>query len=71
MNESQIADIWMLFKEYLDKKVMDIVAERYVSMLVDHDVSEKQLENAIGFDDILDDAISEELGTELDEYDGD
>jgi hypothetical protein len=68
MNENQIADIWMLFKEYIDRKIVDSVAERYVTMLIDHDVSEKQLENAIGFDDVLDDAISEQL-EELDEED--
>lgn len=64
MNENQIADIWMLFKEYLDKKVVHTVAERYVEMLVDHDVTDKQLENAIGLDDILDDAISQFLEEE-------
>lgn len=71
MNENQITDIWMLFKEYVDRKVVDTVAERYVSMLIDHDVSEKQLSNALGHDDVLDDAISAELGESDDDYDYD
>jgi hypothetical protein len=61
MNENQIADIWMLFKEHLDRKVIHSVAEQYITMLMDHEVSEKQIENAIGFDDVLDEAISEQL----------
>jgi hypothetical protein len=64
MNENQIADIWMLFKEYLDKKVMSDVAERYIELLSDHHISDKQLEMTIGFDDTLDDAIQYYLGSE-------
>ena len=69
MNETQIADIWMLFKEHLDRKVAPAVAVQYITMLIDHDVSEKQIENAIGFDDVLDEAISENLDIMLDEDD--
>jgi len=57
MNENQIADIWLFFKEYLDRKVVDTVAERYIELLSDHGVSDKLLESAIGYDDTLDDAI--------------
>lgn len=57
MNETQIADIWLLFKEYIDKKTLETVAERYVDLLADHGVSDKVLENAAGNDDVLDEAI--------------
>ncbi len=39
MNENQIADIWMLFKEYADKKAVESLAERYVDLLADHGIS--------------------------------
>jgi hypothetical protein len=57
MNENQIADIWMLFKEYVDKKNIESVAERYVDLLADHGISDKVMESATGIDDDLDTAI--------------
>jgi hypothetical protein len=36
MNENQIADIWLLFKEYLDKKTLETVADRYVELMADY-----------------------------------
>lgn len=69
MNENQIADIWMLFKEYLDKKTLDVVAERYIDLLADHGVSDRVMESATGVDDDLDGAIEYYLdqGNEEDE----
>jgi len=76
MNENQIADIWMLFKEYSDKKTHEALAERYVDLLADHGVGDKTLQSAIGFDDVLDEAIeyyldqgSEESFEEEDNWD--
>ncbi|MEY4331392.1 MAG: hypothetical protein RLZZ196_130 [Bacteroidota bacterium] len=57
MNENQVADIWMLFKEYVDKKLLDVVAERYIDLLADHGVSDRTLESATGVDEDLDAAI--------------
>lgn len=57
MNENQIADIWLLFKEYADKKALESLAERYVDLLADHGVSDKTLKEAIGFESTLDEAI--------------
>jgi hypothetical protein len=81
MNENHIGDIWMLFKEYVDKKVLDILAERYVDLLADHGVSDKVMAGASGVDDDLDNAIDfyldetsdeEELDEEdLDSYEDD
>jgi hypothetical protein len=81
MNENHIGDIWMLFKEYVDKKVLDVLAERYVDLLADHGVSDKVMAGASGVDDDLDNAIDfyldetsdeEELDDEdLDSYEDD
>jgi hypothetical protein len=67
MNENQIADIWMMFKEYVDKKVLDVVAERYVDLLADHGISDKVLESSIGFDESLDEAIEFYLDSDSEE----
>jgi len=40
MNEEQMLDVWNLFKEYLDKKQIDIIAEKYVDMLADYGVDD-------------------------------
>ena len=58
LNESQIADIWIMFKEYIDKKQLDIVAEKYVDLLADYGVRDEILEEVIGTDNDLDDAIN-------------
>ena len=76
MNENHIGDIWMLFKEYVDKKVLDVLAERYVDLLADHGVSDKVMAGASGVDEDLDNAIdfyldetSEEEELEEDDWD--
>ena len=78
MNENQIADIWLLFKEYADKKAVESLAERYVDLLADHGISDKTLKDSIGHDSALDDAIeyyldqdSEESVDEEDNWDFD
>ena len=69
MNENHIGDIWLLFKEYVDRKVLDVLAERYVDLLADHGISDKIVESATGFDEHLDEAIEYYLdeGVEDDE----
>lgn len=57
MNENQIADIWLLVKEYVDKKTIEALAERYVDLLADHGISDKTLKESLGYDDNLDEAI--------------
>lgn len=57
LNDTQIADIWLVFADYLDKKQIEIVAERYVDLLADYGVSDKTLQNAQGVDSVLDNAI--------------
>ena len=57
LNESQIGDIWMLFADYIDKKQLEVAAERYVDLLADYGVSDRVLESATGVDGTLDSAI--------------
>jgi hypothetical protein len=67
MNENQIADIWLLFKEYADKKAVESLAERYVDLLADHGIGDKTLKDSIGFDESLDDAIEYYLDQDSEE----
>ena len=69
MNEEHISDIWTMFKEYTDKKQMDLVAEKYVDLLADYGVSDETFKEVIGTDSNLDDAISYYL--DLDNQDDD
>lgn len=67
MNENQIADIWLLFKEYTDKKALESLAERYVDLLADHGISDKTLKDSLGYDETLDEAIEYYLGQDSEE----
>jgi len=58
MNEEQIADIWSMFKEYVDKKQVDIVAEKFIDLLADYGITDEQLKDCMGVDSILDEAIT-------------
>ena len=64
LNETQIGDIWMLFADYIDKKQLDAVAERYVDLLADYGVSDRVLQSATGVDGTLDQAIDYYLDEE-------
>jgi hypothetical protein len=47
----------MLFKQYTDKKQLEIAAEKYIDLLADQGVSDIVLQDAMGMDAVLDDAI--------------
>jgi ADP-heptose:LPS heptosyltransferase len=66
LNETQISDIWLNFVEYLDKKQLENVAERYVDLLADFGVPDKIFKEAIGVDETLDQAIEYYLNDDLD-----
>ena len=57
-------------KSTLDKKQLELVAERYVDLLADHGVSDKVLQSVTGIDETLDSAIEYYLDVE-DEDDDD
>jgi len=54
-----IIDSWSLFKEYVDKKHINVVAEKYVDILVDYGIDEKDLKDILSehSDKNLDSAI--------------
>jgi hypothetical protein len=72
LNETQIGDIWLLFADYVDKKVVDNVAERYVDLLADFGVTDRVMQAATGVDSVLDAAIEyymDEESEDLEEED--
>ena len=69
MNEEQISDIWSLFKPYLDKKQIDIIAEKFVDLLADYGIDDITFKDSLGTDSDLDSAINYYL--DLDEDDDD
>lgn len=71
LNEAQIGEVWMLFADYIDKKQIDIVAERYIDLLADYGVRDRVLQNVIGVDAVLDHAITYYLDQEEDDEDDD
>ena len=69
LNETQIADVWILFSEFIDKKQLEGVAERYIDLLADFGAPDRLLEGATGVDSILDQAIEYYLDEESDDDD--
>ena len=71
MNEEQIADIWGMFKEYLDKKHIEMAAERYVDLMADYGTGDDAFIAALGHDTTLDTAINYylEIDEDLDDDD--
>tara|TARA_B110000503_G_scaffold15390_1_gene21598 strand:- start:724 stop:948 length:225 start_codon:yes stop_codon:yes gene_type:complete len=67
MDDEKLADVWMLFKEYLDKKHIEMAAERYVDLMADYGVSDETFKDILGTDGILDAAISYYLDIEVDD----
>jgi hypothetical protein len=71
LNETQVGDIWLNFVEYIDKKQLETVAERYVDLLADFGVPDKVFKEAIGVDETLDQAIGYYLNDDEDIEDDD
>lgn len=66
MNEEQISDIWTLFKEYIDKKQIEAVSEKFVDLLADYGVSDETFKEVIGTESNLDKAIGYYLEIDAD-----
>ena len=71
MDESQIVDVWMVFKDSIDKKQIEIIAERYVECCADYGATDEAFTTALGSDTNLDDAISYYLDLDVDPDDED
>lgn len=69
MNEELIIDVWDLFKEYLDKKHIELAVEKYVDMLADYGVRDETLTSVLGSDALLDAAINYYLDLDNDTID--
>jgi hypothetical protein len=66
LNETQVGDIWLNFVEYIDKKQLETVAERYIDLLADFGVTDRVLQASTGVDEILDQAIAYYLNEDED-----
>ena len=64
MDESIISDVWSKMKEFLDKKHIDMAAEKYVDLLADYGVSDETLTECLGTEAHLDQAINYYLDVE-------
>lgn len=71
MTEEQIVDIWDIFKEYLDKKTISIVAEKYITEVFEYGSSESVIKECMGHDKHLDHAIETLFMDEEDDYEDD
>ena len=71
LNETQIGDIWLLFADYIDKKQLEVAAERYVDLLADYGVNDRVLQSATGVDGTLDQAIDYYLDEDVGDDDDD
>jgi hypothetical protein len=58
MDETQIVDIWTMFKEYLDKKHVEMAAERFVDLMADFGTDDESFIASLGHDSNLDTAIN-------------
>ena len=69
MDGTQIVETWQVFKEYIDKKHIETVAERYVDLCADFGTDDEAFRDALGSDNELDKAIGYYLeeDVELDE----
>lgn len=69
LNETQIGDIWLLFADYIDKKQLEVAAERYVELLADYGVSDRVFQSAMGVDHTLDQSIEYYLDEDSEDED--
>jgi hypothetical protein len=69
MNEEKIVDVWTLFKEYVDKKQLEVVAEKFIDLMADYGVDDETLKESLGVDSVLDEAIYYYLDLDADSYD--
>jgi hypothetical protein len=66
MKEDLIADLWNIVVEHIPEKQKKDVAADFVNALLDHGIKESILDNLLGIDPFLDQAI--EYATDGDDY---
>lgn len=71
MEENRLIDTWMLFRSYVDKKQLEVVAEKYIDLCADYGVDEESMINSLGSDTVLDEAIKYYLDIDEEEDDED
>ena len=69
MDGTQIVETWQVFKEYLDKKHIETVAEKYVDLCADFGTEDEAFRDALGSDHDLDKAIGYYLEEDVDDLD--
>ncbi len=71
MKEDLIADLWSAVVEAIPEKQRANVAADFVNILMDYGIKESTLDNLLGVDPYLDDAIEYVIdGEEIEEDDG-
>jgi hypothetical protein len=73
MKDDLIADLWNIVVEHIPEKQKKDVAADFVNALLDHGIKESVLDNLLGIDPYLDQAIEyatdgEDYSEEEDEY---
>jgi hypothetical protein len=73
MKEDLLADLWHVVIEHIPEKQKKDVAADFVNTLLDHGIKESVLDNLLGIDPFLDQAIEyatdgEDYSEEEDEY---
>ena len=71
MEESQIVDIWMVFKDSVDPKKIETVAERFVDVCADYGTTDEAFRDSLGHDTDLDNAINYYLDDDWEDEDDD
>jgi hypothetical protein len=78
MKDDLIADLWNIVSEHIPEKQKKDVSADFVNALLDHGIKESVLDNLLGIDPYLDQAIEyatdgddygEDEGDEYDDYD--
>ena len=63
-----LIDVWNLIKSYVPAKDRSIVAEKFVDIAMDNGIEDNDLQEMVGHDDDLDEAIKYNLDTDEDDY---
>jgi hypothetical protein len=66
MKDDLIADLWNIVSEHIPEKQKKDVAADFVNALLDHGIKESILDNLLGIDPFLDQAI--EYATDGEDY---